>query len=81
MTYPCVTVRGEDLPEPFPGWDSREYSEGDEAVYYPTRFEINGEIGYVYFQWTSDECHEQRWINFDKVDSIDSYHEDERENQ
>ena len=72
MTYPRVTIRGTDLPEPFTGWDDREYSTGAKAVYFPTAWEIKPDAGLVYFEWVSDETHEQRWLSLDTIDSIDS---------
>lgn len=80
MTYPRVTVRGNDLPEPFDGIDDREYSTGDEAVYYPSGFEILDDIGFVVLEWHGDDEveSERRWINTDTIDSLDSVYEDER---
>lgn len=76
MTNPTVEIEGENLPEPFDGIDSREYSTGNEAVYYPTRFEIKGDIGVLYLDYSvSSENTEQRmWVNLDLVNSIKMYH-------
>lgn len=83
MTYPKVHIQGEDLPEPFSGWDDREMTspDGSEAVYFPSRFEFIPDAPFLYMEWASDEVEERRWIHTDKIESVDSTHdhlEDER---
>ena len=74
MTYPRVTVRGESLPEPDTGWDDREYSDGETAVYYPSRFKVND--SFLYLVWeTDDDSIFQMWIKTDRIASIVSTYE------
>lgn len=74
MTYPRVEIHGINLPEPFDGIDSREYSNGNEAVYYPSNWTIVSDIGMVLIEWEAETLKRQ-WISLNNVDSINEYHE------
>jgi len=75
VTYPKVTVRGEDLPDPFDGWGDIEHSSGDRAVYLPTRFELLDSHPFLYLVWKADGKEERRWIHTDNIDSVDVTHD------
>lgn len=76
MTYPQVTVNGENLPDPPGHWDDRSYSTGEEAVYYPSRFKFQPNGGdFLFFVWESDENEERMWIHTDNIDDVHLTHD------
>lgn len=75
MTYPQLTVRGENLPEPFEGWGDEEYSTDNRAVYIPSRFEWIDDKPLLYLVWESPEREEQMWIHTDNISSVKVTHD------
>lgn len=81
MTYPVVTVYGDDLPAPFEGWDGREQLNDGYAVYVPSRFSWVEEAPLLYLEWESEGNMERMWIHTDKIDSVEVVHESEHDPQ